>query len=87
MLTHQLGEAPVSFLGASEGDQSRGVAVETVDDAGTLWIATRDQARERVDECPTCVSGPRMDDERGRLVDHEQMLVLPNDPGCGRWRR
>ena len=35
--------------------------------------------QQRVDQSPVAVAGRRMDHQSGRLVDHQQMLVLEDD--------
>ena len=63
--------------------QSGGTLVEPVHDAGPLDPADARQARptmadQRVDQRAGRMARRRMDDEPGRLIDHDQMLVLIN---------
>jgi hypothetical protein len=51
-----------------------------VDDARALLVLpTRGQADEPVHERAARVARRRMDDDAGRLVDHEDVVVLPGD--------
>jgi hypothetical protein len=53
-----------------------------MDDAGALRVlpAFGLETEQAVHERPGRVPGSRMDDQPGRLVDDEQVLVLPRDP-------
>ena len=62
------------------------VAVEPVHDPRPVVVAPRNLAGQRVHESPRRVSGPRMHDEACRLVDHQKVLVLPDDRRLGRRR-
>ena len=75
----------MGLLRSGEHEQARGVAVEPMHDPGPVRVAARDPAAQRIDERVRRVTGPRVHDQAGRLVDHEQMLVLPDDPRW--WRR
>jgi hypothetical protein len=56
------------------------IAIEPVDDAGTLLLAARDAVPEKaVNESTASVPGRRMDDHPGRLVDDEEVLILVGD--------
>ena len=78
---HQLLEAVVRLLRAGGDEQSRGVAVEPVDDPRPLRVAALDLVLEqRLHERAARVPGRRVDDDPGRLVDHEEMGVLVGDP-------
>ena len=66
-----------------DDEKSRRILVEPVHDAGPLDPADARQARpamadQRVDQRAGRMARRRMDDEPGRLVDHDQMLVLIN---------
>ena len=65
-----------------DDEQPGGVAVEPVDDPGPVGLlAARSLVRQQaVDEGPGRMARRRMDDEPGRLVDDEQVLVLVGDP-------
>ena len=68
--------------------QPGGVAVEPVHDAGALRIGPAGHAaRQRLHERPVGVPVARVHDDAGRLVDHEQVLVLVGDPELRRRRR
>ena len=65
-----------------------GVAVEPVDDARPVVVsAGRVELEQPVHERPGRRPGARVDDETGRLVDDEQVLVLPGDVEVHRLRR
>ena len=60
-----------------------GVLVEPVDDPGPLRVLPAPgQIPERLDQGGAGIAGRRVDDQAGRLVDHRQELVLPDDPGA-----
>ena len=63
--------------------ESRRVLVDPVDDPGTVDVVGVGQRpavmEERVDERVVPVAGRRMDDEVGRLVDREELVVLVDD--------
>ena len=68
---------------AGDDQQARGVAVEAVDDArprdardAAVVVAARQQG---VDERAPPVPGRRVDDQAGRLVDDQQVVVLVDD--------
>jgi hypothetical protein len=75
-------QTPVRLLRPSHDEQPGRVAVEPVNDPGPLGLlaARRGMGEQPVDQGPDRVSGRRVDDEAGGLVDDEQMLVLPRDP-------
>ena len=78
---NQLLQQRVRLRRARHDEQSRGVAVEAVHDAGPIVVvaslgAVREQA---LDERSGAGRSGRMDDDPCRLVDHEQVLVLPHD--------
>src|SRR5262249_4969791 len=87
-LADELLKGPVRLLRAGDDEQPRRAAIETVDDPGTLrHVSTCDAALEQgVHEGPSPVPGRRVDDDSGRLVDHEQVLVLIGDPQVPRLR-
>ena len=84
-LPHELREPLVGLLRARKRHQPRRVAVEAMHDTGTLGVAARHLAGQRVDERAAGMSGPWVDHEPGRLVDDEDVLVLPHDPRLRRW--
>ena len=62
-------------------EQSRGVAIEPMDDAGPVGLAARcATGNQPVDERSAGVAGRRMHHDARRLVDDEQVLVLVRDP-------
>src|SRR6185437_12274940 len=66
---------------AGHHEQAGRVAVEPVDDARTLLVlAAAREPDEPVHERPARVAGRRVDDDAGRLVDDEHVLVLVRDP-------
>ena len=71
-----------------DDEQSRGVAVEPVDDPRPLGLVTSfDVVGEQpVHEGAVGVPWSRMDDEACGLVDHEQVLVLVRDDEVHRLR-
>jgi hypothetical protein len=95
VLAHELAgrklrlERGVHGLGPRDDQQPRRVAVEPVHDPGALGVlAARDAVRERLDERALRVAARRVHDHPCRLVDHEQVLVLPGDlERCLRHRR
>ena len=80
-LPNEVLEPGIGLLGTGDDQQPRGVAVETMDDAGALrYVAARDPAIEqRLHQRPARVARGRMDDDSGGLVDDEQVLVLVCD--------
>jgi hypothetical protein len=69
------------FLGARDDQQAGGVAVEAVDDSRPVLLPALGAVLEQaVRKRPLEVSRARMDDDAGRLVDDEQVLVLVCDP-------
>src|SRR5215210_557551 len=75
---HHLYESRVSGLTFRQHQQARGVAVETVDDAGTVGVVAARYAsiQERVHERTRRVASARVYNESGGFVHHQQMLVL-----------
>ena len=71
----------MGLVGAGDDEEPRGVAVESMDDPRPRRIApARDGVREEsVDERAVRVPGRRVDDDAGRLVDDEEILVLVHD--------
>ena len=65
---------------AGDDEQAGGVAVEPVDDPRPVLVAAGHVVSEQaVHERPALVARPGMNDDAGRLVDDEQVLVLPDD--------
>jgi hypothetical protein len=77
--TDELLQALVRGFRPGDDHQPRRVAIQAVDDAGPLRVAAGDLAGEGVDERPARVTRTGVHDEAGRLVDHEQVLVLQHD--------
>src|SRR6516164_3346185 len=73
-------QAPVSPLGAGDHEQARGIAVEPVDDARALGIASCGAGREQLGERALAVPARRVHDHARALVHHQQVLVLVGDP-------
>ena len=71
-------QAPVRFGRAGDDEQARCVAIEPVDDARAIgFLSAFDGVREQpVHERACRVSGCGVDDDTGRLVDDEQVLVF-----------
>src|ERR1700722_1262376 len=70
-------------IGLGDDQKPRRILVEAVHDSGPPDPADSRQAGsamsdQRVDQRASRVARSRMDDEPGRLVDHDQMLVLVN---------
>jgi hypothetical protein len=74
-------QAAVSLVRTRYHEEARGVAIEPVHDSGSLGLRpTRNRmAQKAVDERARRVPGRGVDDEAGRLVDDEQVLVLIRD--------
>ena len=71
-----------SMHGFRTGDQQQPgrVAVEPMDDAGPLGVAAGGATcGQRLRQRPGAVSGGRVHDHAGRLVDDQQVLVLPGN--------
>ena len=71
-------------LGLGRDHEAARVLVQAVHDARPLDPADAPQAvaamgDERVDHGPVGIAGARMHDHAGRLVEHDQMLVLEPD--------
>ena len=79
--SHELLQPGVGLLAAGDDEQARGVAVEPVDDSRPLLVLpARGQPDEPVHERAARVPGRGVDDDAGRLVHDEHVLVLPRDP-------
>ena len=75
------GQSPMRPVGLGHYQESARVLVEAVNDARPGDPADARQARaamgeQRIDESPVHIAGPRMHDETGRLVDHDEGIVL-----------
>src|SRR6478672_7278681 len=78
--SHQLLQLHIRLLTAGHDEQARGVAVEPVDDARPFFVLpTRGQPDEPVHERAARMARRRMDDDARRLVDDQDVLVLPGD--------
>ena len=68
------------LVGARHDEQPGRVPVEAVDDPGPIVVAAGGVVREQaVHERSALVPRAGMDDDARRLVDDEQVLVLPDD--------
>ena len=69
------------FVGAGDDQEPGRVAVEAVDDPRPLgFLPARDRVPEEpVDERAARVASRRVDDDPGRFVDDQQVLVLEGD--------
>ena len=77
---HERLKPSVRLRGAGDDEQTRGVAVEAVHDAGPVGLAAADPMYEQaVDERAARTSGAWMNCDAGGLVDDEQVLVLVRD--------
>jgi hypothetical protein len=77
---HQLLQLLERRIAARDHEQTRGVAVEPVDDARPLLVlSARGQADEPVDQRAAGMSWGGMDDDAGRLVHDQEMFVLPGN--------
>ena len=78
---NQLLQQLVRLLRAGDDEQARGVAIEPVDDPGPVVVVPTlgSVGEQPLDERARARRSGRMDDEAGRLVDDEQVLVLPDD--------
>ena len=78
----------VSFFGACDDQQPRGVPVEAVHDAGTVrHVSPGDPAIEqRLYERPSRMARGGMDDHSRGLVHHEQVFVLVGNAEVARLR-
>ena len=77
-------EAAMGAVGLCHDEEPARVLVEPVHDPRPLNAADAGEALaamgdERVDQCAAVMAGGRMDDEPGRLVDHDELLVLMDD--------
>src|SRR5881397_2233426 len=77
------GESPVREITLRDDEQPRGVAVETMHDAGPALARAFRQRRpsphEHVHETVAPVAGTGVHDESRRLVEHREMLVLVDE--------
>jgi hypothetical protein len=69
----------VGLLALRDDEQPRRVAVEPVDDPSALLHAPGGDADQTMNERAARVARGRVHDDAGRLVDDEQVLVLPGD--------
>jgi hypothetical protein len=79
-LPDRVREAAVRLLRAGGREKPRGVAIEAMDDARSIRVASGGAEREkplRQRAASTLARG--MDDQTGRLVHDEQVLVLVGD--------
>src|SRR5262249_14255582 len=76
-------ERRVRARGARDDENARRLLVEPVNDARTIVILLRGDEpsmEERVDDRAAPRPGSRMDDDAGRLVDRDELLVLIENP-------
>ena len=79
-LAHRLLERAVDGVRLRDDEQPRSVLVQPVDDARPeLVLAAGRAARQRLRERAGVVARRRVDDNAGRLVDDEQVVVLVDD--------
>ena len=77
----------VRLVGARDDEQAGGVAVEAVHDPGPVLVAAGGVVLDQpVHERSRRVPDARMDDDSRRLVDDQQVLVLPGDVQVHRLR-
>ena len=78
---HRLREPRVRGLGLRDDEDAGGVLVETVDEPGAVRLAAPllRAEEERVHEGAVPVPDRGVDDEAGRLVEDEEVLVLEED--------
>src|ERR1700733_4818553 len=81
MVSEEVGQALMRGVGLGDDQKSRRVLVQPVHDPGPLDPADSRQARsamadQRVDQRARRMARGWMDNEPGRLVDHDQMCVL-----------
>lgn len=74
-------------VGLRDDEKTRGVLVEAVNDARTFDTANAREAvtamgNQSIHQGPSVVSGGRMHDQAGRLIDHDDVLVLVHDVEC-----
>ena len=91
------GEAAMGRLGLGHHHETAGVLVQAVHDAGAADPAdarktVRAMGEQGVDQGTVPVAGRRMDDQAGRLVDHDDVVVFVGDGklhglGLGHGRR
>jgi hypothetical protein len=85
------GQADEGLLRGRDEQQPRGVTVEPVDDAGTVALGPRRQRDtgrlEGLHEGAVGMASTGVDDQPGRLGDHEQVLVAVPDRRQRWWRR
>src|SRR5271165_268214 len=84
VIGEEIGEASMSGVGLGDDQKAGRVLVEPMDDSRTFDPADAREAPsammdERIDQRAPRVAGRRMNDETGRLVDHNEMLVLIDD--------
>jgi hypothetical protein len=80
-LTYETLQSLMRLRRTRHDEESRGVTIEPVHDAGPVRISTRRAAlQQAVNECAALVTGRRVDDYARRLVDDEEAVVLPGDP-------
>ena len=81
-LGERAGQPPVRYFRLRHDHQTRGVAIETMHDAGTSVAPAREPRparRQCVDQCVVPVPGSRVDDESSRLADYQEMIVFEHD--------
>src|SRR5215213_4614435 len=82
--TEQRLKAALHGIRACDDEQARRVAVEPVDDARPVGVVAAGRAADQaVDERARPAAGSGMHDDPGRLVDHEQVVVLVRNAEVG----
>jgi len=71
----------MSLLGAGDDEKPRGVPVETMDDPGPAGVLASGDVvcEEPVNERPGAVAGRGVHNDSSRLVDDDQVLILPDN--------
>lgn len=67
----------------SDDEATTGLFIEPMDNAGPFLPADarerRETIKQRIHECVIAMTGARVDDESGRLVNDNQVIVLKQD--------
>ena len=86
---HRFAEDTQRPVGLCDRQQTRGVAVEAMDEARTQRVAGEigDVRGERVDQGAVARAVGRVRHHPGRLIDHEQFVVFEDDVERNRLRR
>src|SRR6266542_4682346 len=80
-------KAPMRLFRTRDDHQAGGLAIEPMHDPGAFGLAAGDVVgKKTVTERPGWVTGRRMNDEPGRLVHDDEVLVLVRDSQPHRFR-